>query len=107
MPRGPRWPQSKGGPLAHAVRPSVVLKRRWPPRQCARGLGGRKAKKATAHAAGTSSAPKAMRPPRPCGGDLGGPKAKEAPSPMRRGPWWSQSEGGPLAYAAGASVITK
>ena len=50
---------------------------------------------------------KRRRPPCPCGGGLGGPKAKEATSPMRRGPWWSRSEGGPLAHAAGASVVTK
>ena len=26
---------------------------------------------------------------------------------MRHGHWWSQSEGGPLAHAAGASVVPK
>ena len=51
--------------------------------------------------------PKRRRPPRPCGGGLGGPKAKEAPSPMRWGPPWSQSEGGPLAHEVGASVVPK
>ena len=45
-------------------------------------------------------------------------KAKYAPSPMQRGPWWSQSEGergprwsqskgGPLAHTAEASVVVK
>ena len=56
---------------------------------------------------GGSVVPKRRRSPRPCGGGLGGPKAKEAPSPMRRGPWWSQSEGGLLADVARASVIHK
>ena len=51
--------------------------------------------------------PKRRRPPRLSGGGLDGPKAKEAPSPQRRGPRWSQSEGGPLASAAGASVVPK
>ena len=59
MRRVPWWPQSEGGPLAHAAGASVVPKRRRPP--CPRA---------------------------------GGPKAKEAPSPMRWGPRWSQSEGG-------------
>ena len=26
---------------------------------------------------------------------------------MLQGPWWSQSEGGPLAHVAGASVVPK
>ena len=51
--------------------------------------------------------PKRRRPPRLSGGGLGGPKAMEAPSPQRRGPRWSHSEGGPLASAARASVIPK
>ena len=83
---GPRWSQSEGGPLAHAVEASVVPKRRRPPRPCGGGLGAPKAKEAP------SPIPKRRRPPRPCGGGLGGPKAKEAPSPMRWGPAWSQSE---------------
>ena len=45
------------------------------------------------------------RPPRQRGEGLGGPKAKEAPAPTRRGPRWSQSEGGPRAHATGASMI--
>ena len=51
--------------------------------------------------------PKRRRPPRLSGGGLGGPKAAEAPSPQRRGPRWSQCEGGPLASAEGASVVPK
>ena len=51
--------------------------------------------------------PKRGRPPRLNGGGLGDPKAKEPPSPQRRGPQWSHSEGGPLASAAGAPVIPK
>ena len=51
--------------------------------------------------------PKRRRPPRLSGGGLGGAEEKEAPSPQRRGPRWSQSEGGPLASAAGASVVPK
>ena len=51
--------------------------------------------------------PKRRRPPRLSGGGLDGPKEKEAPSPQRRGPRWSQSGGGPLASAEGASVIPK
>ena len=38
---------------------------------------------------------------------LGGPQAKEAPSPMRAGPRWSESERSPLAQAAGASEVPK
>ena len=55
----------------------------------------------------TPASAKAKKPPRLSGGGLGGPKAKEAPSPQRRGPRWSQSEGGPLASAEGASVVPK
>ena len=51
--------------------------------------------------------PKRRRPPRLSGGGLIGPKAKEAPSPQRRGPRWSQSQRGPLASAAGASMVRK
>ena len=51
--------------------------------------------------------PMRKRPPRLSGGGLGGLKAKEAPSPQRRGPRWSQSEGGPLASAEGASMVPK
>ena len=100
---GPRWSQSKGGTLAHAVGASVVPKQRRPPRPCGGGLRGPKTKEAPsntrrgprwsqsegsplAHAAGASVIPKQRRPTRPCGGGLGGPKAKEAPSPMWRGP---------------------
>ena len=50
-----------------------------------------------ASAEGASVVPKPRRPPRPSGGGLGGPEEKEAPSPQRRGPRWSQSEGGPPA----------
>ena len=56
--------------------------------------------------------PKQRRPPCLCGGGPDGPKAREAPLPMRRsptlmrwGPRFSNSEGGPLAHAVGASVI--
>ena len=51
--------------------------------------------------------PKRERPPRLSGGGLGDPKAEEAPSPQRRGPRWSQSGGGPLASAEGASMVPK
>ena len=51
--------------------------------------------------------PKRRRPPRLGGGGLDGPKAEEAPSPQRRGPRWSHSEEGPIASAAGASVVRK
>ena len=51
--------------------------------------------------------PKQKRRPRLSGGGPGGPKAEEDPSPPRRGPQWSQSGGGPLVSAAGASVIPK
>ena len=51
--------------------------------------------------------PMRRRPPRLSGGGLGGPKAKEAPSPQRPGPRWSQSQGGPLASAEGASMVPK
>ena len=51
--------------------------------------------------------PKPRRPPRLSGGGLDGPKAEEAPSPQRRGPRWSQSGGGPLALAEGASMVPK
>ena len=43
---GPRWSQSEGRPLAHAVGASVVPKRRRPPRPCGGGLGGPKTKEA-------------------------------------------------------------
>ena len=64
--------------------------------------------------AGPSSNPPVVSPqsavPHVCGGDTQtpasvNPKRKEAPSPQRRGPWWSQSERGPFASAAGALVI--
>ena len=48
MRRGPRWSQSEGGTLAHAVGASVVPKRRRPPRPCGGGLGGPKANEAPA-----------------------------------------------------------
>ena len=51
--------------------------------------------------------PKRERPPCLGGGGLSDPKAKGAPSPHPRGPRWSQSGGGPLASAAGASVDPK
>ena len=51
---------------------------------------------APAHAAGVQ-----------CGGGLDGPKAKETPKPMRWEPQWPQSEGDPVAHAAGASVVPK
>ena len=68
--------------------------------------------------------PKPKRPPRLSGGGLDGPKTKESPSPQRRGPRWSQSQGGPhrlsgggldgpkaneapTALAAGASMVPK
>ena len=35
------------------------------------------------------------------------PKGTEAPSPQRRGPRWSQSGGGPLAGAEGATMVPK
>ena len=89
--RGPRWSQSERGPFASAAG-ALVIPQRWrPPRLSGGGLGVRKRK----------------RPPRLSGGGLGGPKAKEAPSPQRRGPRWSQSPKGPLASAAGASVVPK
>ena len=50
---------------------------------------------------------KPKRAPRPRGGGLGGPKAMEGPSPMRQGPLWSPSGRGPLAHAAGVSVVPK
>ena len=60
-----------------------------------------------ASAEGASVVPKRRKPPRLSGGDLDGPKASEDPSPQRRGPRWSQSQGGPLASAAGASMVPK
>ena len=48
MRSGPRWSQSEGGPLTHAVGASVVPKRRRPPRPCGGGLGGPKTKEAPA-----------------------------------------------------------
>ena len=51
--------------------------------------------------------PKRRRPPRLSGGGHDGPKAKEAPLPQRRALRLSQSERGPLASAAGASVAPK
>ena len=51
--------------------------------------------------------PKRKSPPRLSGGGLGDPKEQGAPSPQQRGPRWSQSGRGPLASAAGASVIPK
>ena len=60
---------------------------------------------ALVHAAGAPVVPKQERSPRPCGVGPGGPITEKAPSPMRRGPRWSQSEGGPRAHAAGASVV--
>ena len=105
--RGPQWSHTDGGPLASAAGAPVIPKRRGP----------------IATAAGASVIPRQRRPPRPRGGGLGGPKgnrpprhiggglddpkAKEAPSPQRRGPRWSQRARGPLASAAGASVIPK
>ena len=88
MRHGSRWSQSKGEAHVHAVGASVVPKRRRSPRP-------------------SGGVQKRRRPPRPCGGGLGGPKAKEAASPMRWGPRWSQSEGGPLAHAVGASLVPK
>ena len=108
MRRGPRWSQSEGGPLAHAVgakakeAPSPMRwgpKPRRPPRPCG---GGQSQGGPRAHAAGASLVPKRRRSLRPCGGGLGGPKVEEAPSPVRRGPRWSQSGRDPLAHAAGA-----
>ena len=86
---GPRWSQSEGGPLAHAVGALVVPKRRRPPRPRGGGLGGPKAKEALS--------PMRRGPPRPSG----------VPSPTGWGPWWCQSEGGPLAHVVGASVVPK
>ena len=94
---GPPWSQSEGGRLAHAAGASVVPKRWGPPRPCGGGLGDPKAKEV-----GALVIPKRRRPPRPRRGALSDPKAKEAPSPMRWGPRWSQSQGGPLAHAVGA-----
>ena len=51
--------------------------------------------------------PKRRRPPGLSGEGLKCPKAEESPSPQRRGPRWSQSERGPLASAAGASMVPK
>ena len=51
--------------------------------------------------------PKRRRPPRLSGGGLVDRKAKEATSPQQRGPRWSQSGGGPLALAEGASMVPK
>ena len=70
---------------------SVNPKRRRPPRLSGGGLGG----------------PKAQEAPSPQRRGPRCPKAKEAPSPQRRGPRWSQSQRGPLAPAAGASVVPK
>ena len=81
MRRGPRWSQNGGGPLAHAVGSSVVPKQRTP----------------RAHAARDAVVPKRGMFHLPCGAGLGGPEAEEAPSPMRRGPRWTQSGRGPLA----------
>ena len=103
--KGPWWSQSEGRPCALAARASMVPKRRRP----------------YAHAAGVSLLPMQRRPPRPCGGasvvpkqigpppargeGLGAPNWKDAPTPLRRGPRWSESEGGPGAYTAGALVV--
>ena len=54
-----------------------------------------------ASAEGALVIPKSNRPPRLSGGGVGRPTAKESPWPQRRGPRSSQSEGGPLASAAG------
>ena len=87
---GPRWSQSEGGPLAHAVGASVVPKRRRPPRPRGGGLGGPKAKEAPtptrcgpqwSQSEGGPHAqvvwppvfPKRRTPPRPCVGGPGGP----------------------------------
>ena len=91
MRRGPRWSQKGGRPLAHAARASVAKKRRWPPRQCGRGLSG----------------PKTHEVPSPIWRGLGGPKRVQVPWPMRRGCQWSQNGGGPLAHAAEASVAPR
>ena len=40
MWQGPRWSQSKRGPLDHVARAPVVPKRRRPPRPCGGGPGG-------------------------------------------------------------------
>ena len=77
---GPLRSPNEGGPLAHAVGALVVHKRRRPP--C---LGGPKAKEVYS----------------PTGGP-GGRKWKVALSPMWWGPRWSQRDGGPRAYTAGA-----
>ena len=42
MLQGPRWSQSEGGPLAHAVGAAMVPKGRRPSRPCGGGLGGPK-----------------------------------------------------------------
>ena len=72
---GPRWSQSEGGLLAHAVGDLVVPKQMSSPRPCGGGLSGPKAKEAPspmrwgprwsqseggplAHAAGASVVPK-------------------------------------------------
>ena len=135
MQRGPSVVPKRGGPHAHAAGAPVVPKRRRPPRPCGGGPGGPKAKEAPtpmrwgpqwfrAKEAPTPwvVVPKRRRAPRPCGGGLGGPKAKEAPAhvvgasvvpkrraptPMRWGPRWSQSEGCPHAHAVGALVVPK
>ena len=85
MGRVPRWSQNSGGILAHAAGASVVPKRRTPRHPCGGGLGDR----------------------RPWGAGFGGPQADQAPSPMRRGPRWTQSGRGPLAHGAEASVVPK
>ena len=105
--RGPRWAQSEGGPLASAAGASVVPKLRRPPRLSARASVVPKRRRPPRLSGGDLGAPKRRRPPRLSGGCLGGPKAMEAPSPQRGGPRWSQSGGGPLVAAEGASVIRK
>ena len=106
--RGPPWSQSGEGPLASAEGALVTRKRRRPPRLGGGSRGGHQIHGGPRpSAAGASVGPKSSRPPRLSSGGLGDPKAKEAPLPQRRGPRCSQSDGGPLASAEGASVDKK
>ena len=87
--RGPQWSASKGVPRAPAHG----------------ALENTNTKEAGAPMRRSSIVPNGKRAPRTCDWGLNDPQAKEARTPLRRGPRWSQSEGGPRVHGAGSSMI--
>ena len=129
MRRGARRPQSQAL-YTNATGASVVPKRRRAPRpssdafvdpkmkeapmlvpweaqwfRCGGGLGGPKPKEATTPMRrGALVVLKRGTPQRPRGGGLDDMKEEIAHALIRRGPRWSQTEGGPRAHVAQTSM---